>query len=307
VSHAAKLEERRARIVNRTGDSPKFHHVAVSPPPGFTVSEGALEHAFDIVKEFIEEVGGSEGYIIYHPYRIKPEYLKEGWAWKDILELPEEERGKYLVFAPHFHVFTLSDYITGGQMTKQLEEDTGWIVERITKAGDSNVSLFGLTDLVAATAYCFSHAGIDRLEGDNDRVNPQLTARYFGETANCSARDYTTRQVEDAAAEACPRVLGIERPRGTHEVPRHFPDSLSTSSSNDRPDISEATLEKGTEDDFGFDEPSPSSTSDETETADSCGGRLVDFYQAPAKWCSGEIDEPPPDLVRAIGIYVLTK
>lgn len=313
ISAAAKLEERRAQVYNQQGKSPKFHHVALSPPPGFEVANGSLSHAFDISKSLLEELGATEGYLIYHPYRIKPEY-REKYRWADILDMPEEERSKYLVFAPHFHAFVLSHYVTGGDMTKELEERTGWIVERITK-GDSNVSLFNLTDLVAATAYCFSHAGIDRLE-DSDRVNPQKTARYFGETANTEPRDFNVRKCEDAAADACPRVLGIECPRGTHERARYYPSTDTTANADTNANVPGPAFDAPAPSDLRISEPAPETPSPETRDSHqeenttettACGGRLRDFWRAPRDVCNGEIDNPPPDLLRAVGIYIVTK
>jgi len=232
---------------------PKHHHVVVSLPSSIRFDSGdPLGRATTLVKLLMGQVDADTGTAIYHPYRIATEYRGDvlghssgdgDLTWKDVLPLIASEgwdavREEYLVFNPHFHVISVSDWIEGGAVTKRIEEKTGVVIERITP-GDSSTSIPDTEALASVTAYALSHAALSHDE-DTDRW--QAAYRYFGEVANTEARANVTRDVDRALREVAPTVLGLEfpEPRCSEDRLDTDPDDLpgdSPASGVDRPPV----------------------------------------------------------------------
>lgn len=225
---------------------PKNHHVVVSLPSSIRFdSEDPFGRTTTLAKLLMGQVDADTGTAIYHPYRIATEYRGDvlghssgdgDLTWKDVLPLIDAEgwdavREEYLVFSPHFHVITVSDWIEGGAVTKRIEEKTGVVIERITP-GDSSTSIPDMEALASVTAYCLSHAALSHDE-DTDRW--QAAYRYFGEVANTEARANVTREVDRALRKVAPTVLGLEFPE-----PRCSEDRIDTDG-DDLPDDSPAS------------------------------------------------------------------
>jgi len=172
--HAAKLEGRR-RYLSSRGKDAKFHHLTVSFRRSTKFnSKYPLRRGKEIVKELMQEVNISEGYIRYHPWRIKDEYRGSvnghdsgdgDVDWAEIYSLIESTeweyvREEYLSWEPHFHAVGISEFAQTGAISAKIEEKTGIVIHRITKGQSSDVSMFGLEDLCSVSAYTLSHCGL---------------------------------------------------------------------------------------------------------------------------------------------------
>lgn len=249
----------------------KFHHITLSPPSGYALnSDDPLGRTYELLKEVLGELGADTGVMFYHPYR--GEDGDDRGFWKHVL--PDgssedwDETREQLQFSPHFHAVVLAKHIDGGHVTKAVEEQTGWVVERITKGGedgDTNVSIYDLHDLARVATYCLSHTGVD--DGSNQY-------RYFGEVANFAAADHIERQADAAVRSVGVNTLGlaydsvactIEREQTiteTVEVPAEKVNLGAAHGDGSGPEMVEEEIEK--------------------EVMDDCDGRLLDIKNAPA-------------------------
>ena len=181
----------------------KFHHLAISPPKGYALnSDEPLQTTFDLIKRILGELGASTGYLFYHPYR--GEDGDDRGFWKDLLPDGEpqdiEATREGLSHEPHFHAVVLSKRVGGGFATKHVEEKTGWLIERITKSDDSDVSIYDKYDLARVVTYCLSHTGI----GEN-----RAAYRAFGEVANFSANEKFKKGMDAAVRSVAPNTLNL--------------------------------------------------------------------------------------------------
>jgi len=181
----------------------KFHHLTLSPPPGYALnSEQPLQRTFDALKGILDELGASTGYLFYHPYR--GENGDDRGFWKDLLPDGAEQHmadiRDGLTHEPHFHAVVLSQHVAGGFSTKHIEEKTGWVIERITKSEDSDVSIYDKYDLSRVVTYCLSHTGI----GEN-----RAAYRAFGEVANFQAHEKFKKGMDAAVRSVAPNTLGL--------------------------------------------------------------------------------------------------
>lgn len=224
VERAAQLESLgRTRYSN--GQKVKQHHVTVSFRPSTRFnSKDPLDRAIEAVKRLCHEVGMDTGVIIYHPYRIAEAYRGDvrghesgdgDMTWADVLGKVEDEkwpwpavRDELLVYEPHFHVLGLSEFVDGGWLTEDIEEQTGVVIHRTT-ADDSSISINDLNDLCRTMAYSVSHAMLYSGEGDEQW---QSVIRPFGEVANFSAYDNVKAETKATMRKVAPDVLGVEFP-----------------------------------------------------------------------------------------------
>ena len=223
VEGITAVDGTRRKRAYESGSNPYNHHVIVSFPDGTRFdSDDALDRGFEAAKRFMMEVGADAGMIVYHPDRIAEEHRGDvighssgdgDMQWKDILDMPPEERDEYLVHSPHFHVFAVSDFIQGGAVTENIEDRTGVVIERI--ADDDGISLADMDALAAATAYSLSHAG---LTADGDDAH-RAAYRYFGETANIERRANVRADAKEAMRRVAPDVLGVDFSRRTCDEP----------------------------------------------------------------------------------------
>jgi len=220
----SKLEALR-RYRERSGEGWqgwKFHHLVLSPPPGYAMDrDDPLQSTFDVLKEVLDEIGVDTGYLFYHPYR-GPEDDDRGF-WKNVLPSGEEivadnplqeaavedpaELGTAelvdaydLQASPHFHAVVLSKYVDTEHVVGAVEEATGWTIHRITKGEDSDVSLYNDYDLARSVSYCLSHTGLGE-----DRV----AYRPFGEVANFAAKDRIQREMDACVRSVAVNTLGL--------------------------------------------------------------------------------------------------
>jgi hypothetical protein len=278
---AAKLEAtRRYEEAKREGWSGyKFHHLVLSPPDGFsTFSHDPLDRTFDVLKEVLDELGASAGATFYHPYR--GEDGDDRGEWKGRLFSGREWEGDVredLEHSPHFHAVVVGKHIDGGHVTRAIEAETGWLVERITK-GDSSVSVYDEYDLSRVVSYCLSHTGVMQQEGDGSY---RAQYRYFGRTANLTPTDDIRAKMDAAVRSVAPNTLGLSWSSVACSEDRdgRAPQSplVGLPSEGDEP-------EAGEEPTFPADDGSP-------RTEGKCAGRLLNINKAPrfledAEWCA---------------------
>jgi hypothetical protein len=214
--------ERRYRYASGETNT-KYHHLVVSLPRSLRFARSdPLDAAFKLVMCLLGMVGVFAGWLAYHPWRIRKEYRGDvnghesgngDMQWKDILQKIESDewtweavREEFLVYAPHFHGMVNADFVQGGAVTEAIEEQTGVVIHRITK-GDSAVSLGNLEDLMSATAYSLSHAG---LSWDEDNEAFRGAFRFFGSTADVERRKNVEDDAKAALQEVSQDVLGVD-------------------------------------------------------------------------------------------------
>lgn len=178
VKHAEKLMVTRAVRDKNLDEQQFFHHLAWSVPDEWALQ---ADEPYKKTKQAINEVldaMGLDGRVYYHAWRGADENAdgeeieNDLGEWKDRVgeDTTWPEVRENLEFSPHFHVIAVGHKVPGGDLTKRVEEETGWSLHRITKGEDSKVSLFNNSDMVSALLYCLSHTSLNRTAADRNRV-----------------------------------------------------------------------------------------------------------------------------------------
>jgi hypothetical protein len=216
---AGKLEALRRKIYadyNGRRDV-DFNHVVASLPGFLIDSKYPVKRALLVLKTLLKENWRVNSFAaIYHPYRIKNEYRKDQYehdgekgegdmTWSDVLATDDPE--EYIQHSPHFHLFFPAvrrsfDYL----VAEAVADKSGWVFHRITKEGDSNVSVHDLEDLVCQVTYAFSHAGINEWSADR----AELTSRMKGELHNMYVSEEIKAECTSYFCQAAPKLLGTE-------------------------------------------------------------------------------------------------
>lgn len=188
----------------------RYHHVVLSPPWHWApAAEDSLETTLDVVKDVLRQFG-CDGYIFPHPFSGKDgddrgewkERLFKGRDWEDVAQ--------ELEFRPHFHCIVVAPYIPGGDVTKTISEETGWTIHRITQSENSNVSIYGDVELMAAVQYCLSHTGIKTAD-EWDYENNHMADTYFGSTlTSVNKPDDTELKMDLLSRSVAPKILDLD-------------------------------------------------------------------------------------------------
>lgn len=282
----SKIEDyRKHKSSQRSGKSPKFHHIAIVAPykngesTFATNTDDPLKSLYDICKIILDQFGVFGGVMAYHPYSGTNE--DDLGAWKERLFQYRDWDGDVrdeLDFRPHMHAIVVADYFDIS-MVEAIHNQTGFVINRITK-NDSNVSLYGKKDLAAAVTYSLSHAGV------GDTITD--TYRYFGSVAQHTASEATEQTMKRTVRQVAPHTLGINLGKVACDRPVPVEDGEDTT----------RYLPKGQSADNtsgGSSAPSQSDTAN-TQT-ERCGGRLVPMEYADDFVENVEYDD---DLKRAI-------
>ncbi|MCL7418921.1 MAG: hypothetical protein M8354_13955, partial [Halalkalicoccus sp.] len=230
TSVASKIEALGRHEYTQNNKKVKQHHLTLSFRDSTLFnSKDPLKQGIEAAKPLLSKVGVETGYLVYHPYRIAPEYRgnvlghESGsgeMTWKDVLEKVESEkwswdaaREEFLIYAPHLHVLCLSEFVdTTG--VGEIEEQTGVVIHRIaTEREDGRTkSIADTEELCRATAYSLSHAG---LAPENEGQRYRVAVRPFGKVANFEAWDGVKADVKESMRDVAGKVLGIEFPDPT--------------------------------------------------------------------------------------------
>lgn len=206
---------RAVRDHNREAHQRYHHWVAVAPEDWRLEDDDVLDRTRKVVRDIVYAFD-HDAIVLYHPWSGSGYDEEEGddrGAWGDRLFNERDWAGdvrEELEFRPHFHVISVGNTVPGGDLTRELYNETGWIFSRITKSEDSKVSLYDDEDLAAAVTYCLSHAAIDVNGGDDGSA--QRTYRRFGTVINDPdvSPDEDAKLLHDEnVREAATRTLGI--------------------------------------------------------------------------------------------------
>lgn len=222
-----------------------------------------LDRTFDLLKEVLDELGASTGVMFYHPYRGKNGDDRGQWKDRVFSDREWSDVRDELEHSPHFHAIVLSKYIDGSHVTRAIENQTGWLVERITK-GNTDVSIYDKYDLSRVASYCLSHTGLY----DTDETT-RGQYRYFGKVSNFEATDRIEAEMDAAVRSVAPKTLDLpwssmacQEDRDGREPQSALVASTAVSHDDD-----------GGNNGFGED--------DEVPTDGKCSGRLLTITKAP--------------------------
>lgn len=224
-SVASKLEALGRHEYSQNNRKVKQHHLTVSFRDSTRFnSKNTLDRAIAVQKQLLAKANVDTGYLIYHAWRIAPEYRGEVMGhesgdgdmnWPDVLEKVESDewsweavKDEFLVYAPHFHVICLSEFVQTGAVVGEIEDETGVVIHRITQEREDGKerSIDGTEELCKVTAYSLSHAGI--MPGAGADGSNQSVVRAFGEIANFEAFDAAKADVDAAMRGVSEKVLG---------------------------------------------------------------------------------------------------
>lgn len=172
VEQASRLAVTRAvRDANRE-DQQFFHHLAWSPPDEWALeAEDPLRRTKQAINEILDAMD-LDAICLYHAWRGNQEDDDDRGEWARRLseDMDWEEVRDELKFSPHFHIIAVGSHVPGGDLTKRVQEETGWSLHRILKGEDSNVSLYDNSDMVSAIEYSISHASLKRTPAGHNSV-----------------------------------------------------------------------------------------------------------------------------------------
>lgn len=183
------------------GTSVKKHHVVLSPPPTqwYLTASNPVERTFEVVKEILD-LFNAEGIVAYHGYRGTDGDDQGAWKERLFNDRDWEKVRSELRPNGHFHCIIASPFIAGGEVTKQVEEETGWIIDRVR-------GLDTIESAAESLTYALSHTSLFEKNG-------QMLAQYrrFGSTWHddrVNVYDHVERDAERAVRSVAPRVLGV--------------------------------------------------------------------------------------------------
>lgn len=216
-NHMARLQTVCKVLGKEMGESVKKHHLVFTPPSAndktdhdwFLEADDSIKRTRRVVAEILKLLN-AEGVIYYHGWSgeqgdDRGEWKKRLFSGRDF----EADIRSELKPRPHFHCIVASPFVVGGEVTKRVTEQTGWVIERIAD-DESGKSLADLTAAAAASTYCISHTSI-RLDYGTDGSNRAIM-EGFGEKWNSdilNVRPPTRREAERAVRSVSPRTLGI--------------------------------------------------------------------------------------------------
>jgi hypothetical protein len=185
------------------------HHVTMIPPNDwFLAAEDPLERTFKIVYEILD-AWNAEGIVAYHGWSGEEGDDRGEWKRRLFSDRRWDDVRGELKRRPHFHGVVQSPWIAGGEVTRRVEEQTGWVLERIR----------GLESIEAAAeslVYNLSHTSIEMTDEGNNRA----FVRGYGSTYNdVNVYDSTERNASRAVRSVAPRLLGIDPSRLRCEQP----------------------------------------------------------------------------------------
>lgn len=202
-----------AKTMSARLDAPVFkHHLVISPPDDwFLVANDPLDKTFDVVKEILSLLN-AEGAICAHGWTGKDG--DDRGAWKNRLfndrDWQTDVRPE-LKPNPHFHCVVASPFIAGGEVTKRVEEETGWVIDRIANE-DTGRSLEDMYAVARALTYSISHSIIRTFEDGDNQAQIRTTGQHWHggkDTRRVNVYDHVRRKAEIAVRKAAPTTLGV--------------------------------------------------------------------------------------------------
>lgn len=286
----ARLQTTAKTMHARLGVPILKHHVTFSQPEDwFLEVSDPLDRTFQAVKEALEPMH-AEGVVMFHGYRGVDGDDMDSWKDRLFNERSWPDVRSELRPSGHFHGILLSPWIPGGEITKRVEAETGWVIERIR----------GLPTIEAAAeslAYGLSHTTLYEQNG-------QMQAQYrqFGETMHddsINIYNHTEREAERAVRSVAPRVLGVqpnnlrcsqpvpdEDHQSDYQIRRSASYSSTSSDDSDGDEDRDTDASEGADDDLSGSvdgsgqETAESATDDSQEPGPMCRGTLRPISEA---------------------------
>ncbi|MFW5905379.1 MAG: DUF5830 family protein [archaeon] len=190
------------RMAVTAGDDCEYPDWMVGEVQRAIADRDAMDYVTDKLGIYEDDVDVSEEYVDSRAHDDSrgewKKYLNSGMSWSEVRD--------NLKYGPHFHIVCAAHKVIGGLDTKRLEEETGWVVHRITKA-DSSVSIYDDYDLARVVSYCLSHTAV-REHPNRDR--DQIMFKRFGKNIDdATPTDENLERFKSIVATVAPLTLGI--------------------------------------------------------------------------------------------------
>jgi len=218
-NNTARLQTVAKTMSARLGVSVKKHHLVFSPPDDWYLeAEDVVDRTRQVVKEILDLMN-AEGLVAFHGWTGRES--DDRGAWKERLFNGRDWEGDVrdeLRPNGHFHCIVASPFIVGGEVTRRVEEETGWLIKRVTKQDGSGKSLADIKDVARAMTYVLSHTTI-RV---NENANNSAEYRAFGSIWHddkVNVYDNVRRQAERAVRSVAPTTLGVSKNSMRCETP----------------------------------------------------------------------------------------
>ena len=313
----ARLQSVAKYMSSRLGVPVFKHHVVISPPDDwYLYADDPVDRTFEVVKNILKLLN-AEGVICYHGWTGRAGDDRGEWkrrmfndrSWEDDVRHELKEN-------PHFHCIVASPFIAGGEVTKRVEAETGWVIDRIADESTGK-SLEDMTAVARALTYSLSHTSILTSDAGNNIAQ----VRTFGEhwhgspdTRQVNVYDNVRRQAEIAVRKVAPTTLGVSPKALRCESPvpesEQRDETIDHTDSYDDPDGSSSDNTESGSEDGSEDEPvveckapiKPISKADEFLEDDDWTGdaRFVDQLRREYDdWIALTKTDRPPPLVAA--------
>lgn len=274
VPNLARLQTTAKTMSARLGSpdemlSVKKHHVVLSPPPDdwYLEASNPRERTFEVVSEILDAFN-AEGFVGFHGYRGREGDDRGAWMDRLFNDRSWDDVRSELRPNGHFHAIIASPYIAGGEVTKRIEEETGWIIDRV-RALDS------LEKAAESLTYVLSHTSLVE-------QGSQTLAQYrrYGSTwhdDSVNVYDHTTRKAERAVRSVAPRLLGVAPNAMRCETP--VPDGEEAEEQIDRSAAYSSRGSEGCSEGCEHDHSSPGG-GDEERGEVACKGAIKPIWEA---------------------------
>lgn len=208
--HVAKMDVAARKLSARLGGvSVKKHHLMFSPPDDWILRhDDPLKRTREVIYEILD-IFNAQGLVAYHDYRGRNE--DDMGAWKQRMFSGRAFEGDVraeLELSPHFHCPVVSPHVPGGQITARVNNQTDWIVKRITQES-SNKSLDGMESVARALSYTLSHTPIDTSGRHNQAQFWSYGSLYRDEITEENIYDWKLDEADRATRSVVPTTLGI--------------------------------------------------------------------------------------------------
>lgn len=256
VPKTARLESVAKYMSARMGVSVKKHHVVISPPDDWFLSaDDPLDRTFGVVKNILKLLN-AEGIICYHGWSGRADDDRGEWKRRMFNNRDWADVRHELKKNPHFHTVIASPFIAGGDVTRQVEEATGWVIERIADESTGK-SLEDMMAVARCLTYSLSHTSI-LTEGEQNIAQVRTTGEHWHgspDTRRVNVYDDVKRQAEIAVRKVAPTTLGISAKALRCETP--IPENEQRNETIDHTDsydetssetVSSDSVESGSED-----------------------------------------------------------
>lgn len=164
---------RRFLNANR-GPNQHFHHLTFEPPVDFFwEADDPLERFKDVVRELMD-ILGVQGVACYHPFKGDHEGddSDDRGEWQQRLGNRQDWIGDVrdeLKPKGHMHVICVAHKVDLEDIGDVYDE-TGWVIKRITKSEDSNISIEDDEAMARAVTYALSHSMVYETESGQRRL-----------------------------------------------------------------------------------------------------------------------------------------